>query len=144
MRDFLKVALTDDQADAAFEPYARAYREAWKVVPDCSQFLIATRGIRKAIVTNGEREQQLEKIRACGLFEHFEVIVTPADCGHWKPAPGIFAAALARLGVKADRCMMIGDDLNRDILPAKALGMMVYHVTEGRGLLGAITSHAQQ
>jgi FMN phosphatase YigB (HAD superfamily) len=43
--------------------------------------------------------------------------------GAAKPAPAIFAEALRRAGVTADRAVMVGDSYDEDIAPAAALGL---------------------
>jgi putative hydrolase of the HAD superfamily len=45
------------------------------------------------------------------------------EAGVTKPDPGLFHAALAAAGVPAERAVMIGDDLDKDVRPALALGM---------------------
>ncbi|MBI3270751.1 MAG: HAD family hydrolase [Planctomycetes bacterium] len=58
-----------------------------------------------------------------GLSPFFGVMVDSAVEGVRKPDPAIFKLALARLGVEARATCMIGDSLERDIAPARALGM---------------------
>lgn len=131
VRDFLGRQLDDGEADEAFLPYATAYERSWKLLPGVAQFLERTRHIPKVIVTNGERGQQLDKVRATGLSEHVIGVVTPSDCGHWKPHPNIFLAALTMLDATAAECLMVGDDLVRDIEPARQLGMRCLIVETG-------------
>lgn len=126
--EFLGQELTDAEADNAFLPYLQAYEAAWKLFADVSEFLVKTANIPKVIVTNGDRDQQLRKVVATGLAAHFVGIVTPMDCGYWKPNPEIFIAAAHMLGAEPSSCIMIGDDPVRDIAPAKALGMKWFHV----------------
>lgn len=141
VREFLRAEFTDFEADAAFEPYRVAYEGAWRPVPACAQFLEKTARLPKVIVTNGERDQQLRKLAKCGISNHVLATVTPMDCGHWKPSHGIFLAALAVLDVEPSRCLMIGDDIARDIQPANELGIRAFHIEPNnplRTLLHAI------
>jgi putative hydrolase of the HAD superfamily len=131
VRDFLGRQLSDKEADEAFLPYAKAYERSWKLHPGAAEFLERTRRIPKVIITNGERGQQLNKVRATGLSEHVIGVMTPSDCGHWKPHPNIFLAALTMLGAAATECLMVGDDLVRDIEPARKLGMRCFIVETG-------------
>jgi len=137
--EFLGKELTEAEADEAFLPYLQAYEAAWKLFADVGEFLAKTADIPKVIVTNGDRDQQRRKVIATGLAVHFVGIITPMDCGYWKPDPGIFVAAARMLGAEPSSCMMIGDDPVRDIAPAKALGMKWFHVErEQRCLLHAL------
>ncbi len=49
-----------------------------------------------------------------------------------KPNPAFFRAGLDRLGKPASRVVMIGDDLEGDVLPAMALGMTGVQVGTGK------------
>jgi len=55
--------------------------------------------------------------------KHFGVIVDSAQIGLLKPDPRIFLAAVEALGVGADRTVMVGDSLARDMAGARAAGM---------------------
>lgn len=101
--DFLRTPLSDGAADAAFEPYLQDYEAAWALFPGVAEFLAQTAEIPKAIITNGEREQQLRKIDACGLSKHVVGVLTPTQCGYWKPAPEIFHAGLGVARTTAPR-----------------------------------------
>ncbi len=141
VREFLKSTFSDAEADAAFKPYLITYEASWSLVSDCQAFLESTTDIPKVIVTNGNREQQLSKVQATGLDKHVLDVITPMDCGHWKPRPEIFLAALALLNLEPGQCLMIGDDPVRDIQPSKLLGMRCFQVEPGnpsKGLLNAI------
>jgi len=141
VRDFLGRTFTDAEADLAFEPYRITYESSWSLVPDCKAFIALTAHIPKVIITNGDRGQQLSKVQSTGLNEHVVGVVTPMDCGHWKPRPEIFLAALALLKLDPDQCLMIGDDPVRDIQPSTLLGMRSFQVEPGnprKGLLSAV------
>lgn len=131
VREFLQQPLTDEEADEAYRPYGDIYACSWRLLPGVAEFFDAMRHVPKVVVTNGEREQQLRKLRATGLSEHVVGVVTPADCGHWKPHPTIFLMALRLLGFEPGECLMIGDDPVRDIEPAKRLGMRCLLVQAG-------------
>ncbi|WP_225830178.1 HAD-IIA family hydrolase [Streptomyces sp. NK08204] len=49
-----------------------------------------------------------------------------------KPSPAFFAAALARLGVDADRALMVGDDIESDVLAAQRAGITGVLVRTGK------------
>ena len=77
-----------------------------------------------ALVTNGASCLQREKLAGSGLSEDdFDVVVISGDLGVGKPEPAIFVHTLSQLGVTADRAVMIGDSMERDIDGAAALGI---------------------
>jgi putative hydrolase of the HAD superfamily len=75
------------------------------------------------IITNGFQEVQLKKIRNSGLEEYFDGIITSEKAGVQKPHEEIFLYALRKAGVKASESIMVGDDMEGDILGARARGM---------------------
>jgi len=131
VRDFLGRPLNDEEAEAAFLPYRHVYEQSWRLLPGVSEFLGRTRHVPKVIITNGDRDQQVRKVEATGLTDHVVGVVTPTDCGYWKPDPKIFLAAVAMLGVHPHECLMVGDDAHRDIEPARKLGMSCFLVEAG-------------
>lgn len=146
VRGLLQRPLPDDEADAVFAVYLAAYRAHWRVLPGVPEFLQRTRHLPRAVVSNGERGQAHRKLEALGLQPHFAAVLTPEDAGAPKPDPRMFLQAAARLGVLPGECLMIGDDLEADIVPAQALGMATFHVARGvtgRGLLDALSRPAR-
>ncbi|RYF06935.1 MAG: HAD family hydrolase [Deltaproteobacteria bacterium] len=76
------------------------------------------------ILTNENTRTQLLKLEAIdpnGTL--FDGMLTSEELGLEKPHPATFAAAQARLGVTAERCLMVGDDPVADIAAARAQGM---------------------
>ncbi|SOE07698.1 TIGR01458 family HAD-type hydrolase [Streptomyces sp. Ag109_G2-15] len=49
-----------------------------------------------------------------------------------KPSPAFFEAALARLGVTADQALMVGDDIESDVLGAQRIGITGVLVRTGK------------
>jgi putative hydrolase of the HAD superfamily len=74
------------------------------------------------IITNGFEEVQHIKLKESTLGEHFDVIVTSEQAGVRKPHHNIFRYALSRTGAVKERSLMIGDNLEADILGAKQAG----------------------
>lgn len=138
VREYLDEDLDDRAADAAYLIYQRGYESGWRLLPGVSEFLAQVLDIPKLIVTNGDRDVQLEKIRVTRLDLHVIGVVTPADCGHCKPDLEIFEAAINLLQLDARDCLMIGDDHARDIAPAIQLGMPHFHLRPGGTLLDAL------
>jgi HAD superfamily hydrolase (TIGR01450 family) len=50
-----------------------------------------------------------------------------------KPSPRIFRLACDLLGERPDTCVMVGDDLRADVLPARRAGMRGVLVRTGKG-----------
>jgi putative hydrolase of the HAD superfamily len=75
------------------------------------------------IITNGFEEIQHLKLAFAGLSQYFECLITSEQAGSKKPDAGIFHYALEKAGARAEESLMIGDDLEVDIIGARAIGM---------------------
>lgn len=128
LRRVFQLELSDDDADTLFGAYLEHYERAWSLLPGALEFLEATAHRPRAIVTNSHRPQALRKLAKLGLSSQFTAVITPDDCGVRKPDPRIFLHALDKLGVGPSDAVMIGDNLEADVLPARALGMGAFHV----------------
>jgi putative hydrolase of the HAD superfamily len=128
VREFLGRPFTDAEADAALAPYVAAYQASWRLFDEVPAFLRRTSAIPKIIITNGERNQQRQKVEHTGLSPFMRATLTPMDCDAWKPDPRIFLAATELLNVAPSDCAMLGDDEFRDIEPARQLGMKAFRV----------------
>jgi putative hydrolase of the HAD superfamily len=78
---------------------------------------------RLHIITNGFEEIQHVKLAFAGLDKYFECLITSEQAGSKKPDAGIFHYALGQAGASAGESLMIGDDLDVDILGARAVGI---------------------
>jgi HAD superfamily hydrolase (TIGR01549 family) len=58
-----------------------------------------------------------------GLGMYFDVWAISAEVGAEKPDPAIFEHALREAGTGPDRCAMVGDRLDNDVIPARRHGM---------------------
>lgn len=72
-----------------------------------------------AIITNGFREVQTVKLKNCNLEKYFTKLICSEDTGYQKPNPKIFQYSLSSLNAKKTESLMIGDDINVDIIGAK-------------------------
>ena len=90
-------------------------------------------GLKLAVITNGREEIQMEKLRALGIAEFFDLILVSGACGSgWeKPSPLMFQRAIAELCVSPDECIFIGDNPGIDFLPAKKTGIFSIRVLTG-------------
>jgi putative hydrolase of the HAD superfamily len=121
--------LKQGRADAvAMARYLEFYESSWRLMPGTEAFLSKTTHFQRAIVTNGNGTQVRRKLETLNLSVHFQVVVTPDDCGARKPEQKIFSHALNLLGVSPLEAMMIGDNEETDIAPALAR-----RLTEGLG-----------
>jgi putative hydrolase of the HAD superfamily len=75
------------------------------------------------ILTNGFLTTQQIKLKNCRLEPYFQSLTTSEVVGHNKPRPEIFHQALSAVHARKKESLMIGDDLNVDILGARRFGI---------------------
>ncbi len=79
---------------------------------------------RLLLLTNGSPDLQKTKLELTPeLVPYFEYIVISGDYGKGKPDPGIFQHALSLMNLEKDEVIMVGDNLNTDILGANRTGI---------------------
>ena len=88
---------------------------------------LLARGYRLALVADGPRETFVNILGQYGLWSDFEAHVISGDLGVAKPHRRMFETALAALGLSievADRVVMVGNNLERDIKGANEVGLI--------------------
>jgi putative hydrolase of the HAD superfamily len=125
-----------DSDDLARELDARFERERAATnpfIPGAEQALeeLGDR-FRLAIVTNGIPDVQREKLIRSGLTGQFDVIVISGELGVGKPDPRIYQETLRQLGHAAGACVMVGDNVRRDVAGAQDAGIRAVWISGGR------------
>ncbi|MDO7849601.1 YjjG family noncanonical pyrimidine nucleotidase [Hymenobacter sp. M29] len=88
---------------------------------------------RMHLITNGFNDVQEIKLASSNLTHYFESVITSEHSGHLKPDPRMFQHALAHTGATAAESLMIGDNLECDVLGAYNAGIdQVYFNPEKR------------
>ncbi len=105
------------------------YPDAYDALTDLYQ-----KGYNLGIIANQNPGVEA-RLKAWGIRKFFRVIVSSAEAGCAKPDRAIFELALKTSGCKAEECAMVGDRLDNDMLPAKALGMKTVWVRTGLSMI---------
>lgn len=86
------------------------------------------------LITNGFHDIQRIKLASANLSHYFQEVITSEHSGHLKPDPRMFRHALTRAGATAAESLMIGDNLECDVLGASNAGIdQVYFNPARRG-----------
>jgi FMN phosphatase YigB (HAD superfamily) len=83
---------------------------------------LKSRGLQLGVVSNGcgNVDRLCEDL---GYASSLSIVVDSRRVGLYKPDPGIYVYAAARLGLPPSSIMMVGDSFDRDVRPAKAIGL---------------------
>jgi HAD superfamily hydrolase (TIGR01549 family) len=120
------VQASDADIDLAAREYRRGYVASWCAIEGAAELLERLRrNVRVAIVSNNTRDEQIGKLRACGLDQLIDEMVVWEDVRIAKPDPAMFRVALARLGLegRTDAAVVLGDSWSADVLGAAATGL---------------------
>ncbi len=99
---------------------------------DAQSTLVALRdkGYKLGIIAN-QKLGTAGRLEAWGLCQYLDVIAASAEIGYAKPDKEIFEKAFELAECTAEESVMVGDRLDNDIIPAKAIGMKTVWVKNG-------------
>ncbi|SEN07778.1 sugar-phosphatase [Stigmatella aurantiaca] len=93
---------------------------------------LAAAGVPLALVTSGSKTRVQRVLAALGLASSFRVCVTWEDIQNGKPAPDCYLLGAKRLGVPANRCLVV-EDAPSGIAAGAAAGAVCLGLTPGDG-----------
>jgi putative hydrolase of the HAD superfamily len=107
--------------------------DAFQLRPGIGDLLrrLAAQGLLLGVVAN-QPASAADRLRRVGIAQYFHHLGLSGLVGARKPDAAIFLNAAQALGVAPARCIMVGDRIDMDIAPAKALGMAAIRFRSGR------------
>ncbi|MBE6543499.1 MAG: HAD family hydrolase [Ruminococcaceae bacterium] len=120
--------------DRFYENEFEGAREHCRYNPRSKELLekLKEKGIRRILATNPvfPRVATGRRIAWAGLLaEDFELITTYENIGYCKPNLRYFTEILERCGLEASECLMVGNDVDDDMV-AKNAGLQVFLLTD--------------
>jgi putative hydrolase of the HAD superfamily len=125
-RTLVDFKITDETlAKQMSERYLDILPTKTNLFPHCIELLeyLTEKEYPMHLITNGFEKTQYQKIKNSGIDRFFTHMVTSEQAGIMKPHAAIFEYALNLTKSTAEKCIMIGDTLEVDILGAKNMGM---------------------
>lgn len=134
-------------ARAGRDPYRYALREfglsetPWPITcekpyPEAGEVLsVLRRKYRIGIISN-QAPGLTERLHQFGLADLIDSVSSSSEQGVEKPDKRLFLRALEQVGCTPEDAVMIGDRLDNDLAPARALGMSLVWIRQGFGGLG--------
>jgi len=117
--------------DQLNEAWMKGFSESTTEIPPAKEVLSKIKpSYRLGIISNSlGRNTELDLIRS-GLRDFFDVFIISSEMGKRKPHPEIFLSGLKALGLRPEESIMIGDNLEEDIIGAKKVGMKTIYLTQ--------------
>ena len=84
---------------------------------------LRSRGVRLALITNGQAEAQRGKIEKFDLARRFEHIQIEGELGFGKPDERAYRHALTALNVSPAQCWIVGDNLEWEVAAPQRIGI---------------------
>jgi putative hydrolase of the HAD superfamily len=129
---------------AAYHDAKQGGMEPFPGVREVLEAVRARTALRLGVVTEGLEIKQFEKLLRLDLYRYFQpgaVIVSDA-IGISKPNPKLWLRACAALGVEPAEALYVGDNPEKDIAPARGLGMRTVRFRAAGGKHAALESGA--
>jgi len=94
------------------------------IFPDVVETLEKLKKKYKLVLLSNTAEKEGEEtIDRFGLKKYFDEIILSGQIGLAKPDPRVFRLVLDKVNIKPEKVVMVGDNLEMDIIPARTLGM---------------------
>lgn len=122
--------LSPSQIDRLVAEIGPIYHTSFAAYADAAPVVRALRagGLRLAILTNYELPSVDRTLAYAGVDPlHFEVTLTSAMLGIYKPDPRAFLATAQALGLPPAACLFV-DDLAENVAAARSVGMRAYQI----------------
>jgi putative hydrolase of the HAD superfamily len=107
------------------------------VFPDAHATIDAlrARGVKLALITNGDGAGQRAKIVRFELTHRFDHIQIEGEHGFGKPEPRAYVHAMETLGVAPHETWIVGDNLEWEVIAPQKLGLhTIWYNPHGDGL----------
>lgn len=119
------INLSPLESQHRFKQYIELYKSNWTAFEDVHYTLqtLQQGGHSLGIISNGDYEQQVEKLTALNILQSFKYIFTSSELGISKPDPEMFHKVVLQLNLEMKDCYYIGDRLETDAISSTAAGM---------------------
>jgi putative hydrolase of the HAD superfamily len=88
-------------------------------------------GLKLAIITDADGFHARARLTKVDLLDFFKLLVSADMTGTKKPDPAHFLYALDALGLKPEESLVVGDNIKRDMAPARRLGLRTAYASYG-------------
>lgn len=102
--------------------------------------ILEKRGIKSGIITDGYACTQRKKLEAVSAYNYFDNIIITDELGreYWKPHPKPYNIMKNKLNLEYHEMVYLGDNISKDFITAKKLGMKTVRIKREGGLYNNI------
>lgn len=97
---------------------------------------LSERNLKLGLITDGYKETQRNKLNSLNISHYFDSIIVTDELGRdfWKPHAKPYQLMRDELEVEFGEMIYIGDNLSKDFITAKQLGMKTIHIIRNEGV----------
>ena len=112
-------------------PNISLYKDAKFILNELSE-----KDLKLGIITDGYQMTQRNKLLSLGIDAYFDSIIVTDELGRefWKPHARPYELIKEQLGVEFNEIIYIGDNISKDFVTAKKLGIKTIHIKRDEGI----------
>ena len=112
-------------------PNISLYEDAKFILNELSE-----KSLKLGIITDGYQVTQRNKLLSLGIDAYFDSIIVTDELGRefWKPHARPYELIKAQLDVEFNEMIYIGDNVSKDFVTAKKLGIKTIHIKRDEGV----------
>lgn len=112
-------------------PNISLYQDAKFILNELSE-----KSLKLGVITDGYQVTQRNKLLSLGIDAYFDAIIVTDELGRefWKPHARPYELIKEQLGVEFNEIIYIGDNVSKDFITAKKLGMYTVQVEREEGI----------
>ena len=105
--------------------YLKSFEDNWCLFDDVYNVLekLYDSGYKLGVISNGDLEQQTDKLSRTGILKFFEVVTTSSEYDCTKLDHRLYESIIKRFNINKDQMIMIGDQVEEDVLPCLEIGI---------------------
>ncbi|QTL98608.1 HAD-IA family hydrolase [Iocasia frigidifontis] len=113
--------ISSAEAKEYFNYYLSAYENNWTLFSDVCLDLLNEYLL--GIISDGDSDQQRQKLKNKGIIDYFNTVVISGDLGISKPDKRIYKKCLNDLDINSYEALYIGDNYKKDFIGAISSGL---------------------
>lgn len=115
----------DKEPLKVYDEYLEFFEAAWDVYDDVIETLtsLKNKGYELGLISNGDYDQQVQKVKKVGIFDMFTYINTSSQLEYSKPDKRVFESIFGMYNIPYNEVCYVGDSYKKDVLPCREIGV---------------------